>query len=286
MSAEFEIIERYFCSNTKLAESVRLGIGDDAAITSLPAGSELVTATDALIEGTHFLPGAPPESVGHRCLAVNLSDIAAMGAKPLWASLALTMPAADEDWLEGFAKGFFELADAASVALIGGDTVRGPLSVVVTVQGMVTTGKGVERGGATPGDSIYVTGSPGDAAAGRRLLQDVGASMNSLDEAGRVLAKRFYFPEPRLEAGAALRDIASAMIDISDGLDADLGRLLAASGCGAAIDLEALPLSAEIQSYAGVAGAQELALLGGEDYELCFTVAADCETQFIIFTTQ
>ncbi len=169
MSTETEIIERVFRQRAGTAGDVRLGIGDDAAITVCPPGCELVTATDALVCGTHFLADAPARSVGHRCLAVNLSDMAAMAAKPLWSSLALSLPSASASWISEFAEGYFQLSECYGVTLIGGDTVRGPLFASVTVQGAVPAGGGIRRSGAKPGDQIYLTGFPGESAAGRLL---------------------------------------------------------------------------------------------------------------------
>jgi thiamine-monophosphate kinase len=274
MSKEFEIIEQVFRRRVHSSQNVMLGIGDDAALTRLPDGCELVTATDALVSGTHFLPNAPARSVGHRCLAVNLSDIAAMGAEPLWASLALSLPGMERSWLDDFAAGFFALADQHGVTLIGGDTVRGNLFASLTLQGCVPMGQAIRRTGAVVGDLIYVTGHPGDAAAGRLLACDELAAVDGA-AAADILTERFYYPLPRLSAGLGLRDLAKAMIDISDGLHADLGRLLNASGVGALLDVAAIPVSKALRAIVHPAKAIELALCGGEDYELCFTIAPD-----------
>jgi thiamine-monophosphate kinase len=273
VSIEFAIINEIFRRRARVNADVRLGIGDDAALTSLPQGSDLVTATDAVVAGTHFLPGAPARSVGHRCLAVNLSDLAAMAADPLWASLAIGLPAFDRAWLDEFAAGFFALAERHAVSLIGGDTVRSStLFAAVTVQGAIPSGAGVRRSGARPGDIIYVSGHPGDAAAGRRLATGTPGRSESTVDLEAPLFSQFYFPQPRLAAGKLLRFIASAMIDVSDGLHTDLGRLLAASGVGAVLDVTRLPLSAAMRANFDFAAAVELALCGGDDYELCFTV--------------
>ena len=274
MSKEFEIIEQVFRRRVRTSANVLLGIGDDAALTRLPAGHDLVTATDALVAGTHFLADAPARSVGHRCLAVNLSDIAAMGAEPLWASLALSMPQLEQTWLNDFADGFFALAERHRVILIGGDTVRGGLFASLTLQGSVPKGQGVTRAGAAPGDLIYMTGHVGDAAAGRLLACDEMPNTASHGTA-EVLLERFYYPEARVAAGLSLRGLATAMIDISDGLHVDLGRLLQASGAGAVIDVVDVPLSHALQDIAKRPRAIELGLCGGEDYELCFTIAPD-----------
>jgi thiamine-monophosphate kinase len=274
MSIETEIIERVFGRRVRAVPDVRVGIGDDAAITVCPPGCELVTATDALVCGTHFLADAPARSVGHRCLAVNLSDIAAMAAKPLWSSLALSLPEASNDWVAEFAEGYFGLSERYGVTLVGGDTVRGPLFASVTVQGVVPSGGGILRTGARPGDGIYVTGYPGAAAAGR-LLAAGEYSATGIDAAdARALQNRFYFPEPRLRQASGLGSLASSMIDISDGLATDLGRLLAASGVGARLDVARLPLSPSLLALTGAEKSLEHALCGGEDYELLFTVPA------------
>ncbi|MCP3999575.1 MAG: thiamine-phosphate kinase [Gammaproteobacteria bacterium] len=272
---EFCLIEKLFArrARSRLRADVSIGIGDDAAVTRFspdnPGEADLVTATDMLSEGTHFLPETPAHSVGHRCLAVNLSDIAAMGATPLWASMALSLPAVDEQWLNEFADGFFALADACGVELIGGDTVRGPLSVAVTVQGSVPCAQAVLRSGAQTGDLLYVTGEPGAAAAGRLLL----AEAEELPASTQALANKFMYPEPRLQVGLELRPLVNAMIDISDGLHADLKHLLAASSKGAALDVDKLCLHAGVESGFSRAQAIELAMCGGEDYELLFAVS-------------
>lgn len=264
---EAGLIERYFVRRGRGRADVVLGIGDDAAVTRLAAGHELAIATDALFEGVHFPHRTPAQALGHRCLAVNLSDLAAMGARPLWATLALSLPRAQERWLRDFARGLFALADRYSVALVGGDTVRGPLGMSVTVHGCIRRGRFVTRAGARPGDGVYVTGTPGDAVAGRLLL-----SSRRRDAAARALRARFLYPEPRVAAGRALVGIASAMMDISDGLHTDALKLLTASGCGADLDAGALPLSPALRRVAGEQDARLRALSGGDDYELLFTV--------------
>jgi len=245
---------------------VVLGIGDDAAVLRLEPGFDLVVATDSIAEGTHFPTGTPPASVGHRCLAVNLSDIAAMAAEPLWFSLALSLPEVDEEWVGEFARGLFALADRFGVELVGGDTVRGPLGATVTIQGRARPGRTVLRRGAAAGDGVWVTGNPGDAVAGRLLLPE-----SAPDASASALRQRFLYPEPRVHEGLALAGVATAMLDVSDGLDDDLRKLLVASGVGAEMDAGALPLSAELRAIRA-GGAIECALTGGDDYELCFTV--------------
>jgi thiamine-monophosphate kinase len=266
---EAALIERYFARPATRRRDVVLGIGDDAAVTRLAADFDLVTATDAIVEGVHFPRGTPPRALGHRCLAVNLSDLAAMGAEPLWASLALSIPRAEASWLRQFSRGLFALADVFAVELIGGDTVSGPLAMSVTVHGRVRPGRFVTRGGAKPGDRLYVTGHPGDAVAGRLLL---GRDPGGRD--ARRLRRCFLYPAPRVREGHALVGLASAMIDVSDGLHDDAGKLLRASGCGADLDARRLPLSAPLRRLAGEGGAREMALTGGDDYELLFTVPA------------
>jgi len=264
---EAAIIERFF-RRPSARDDVLLGIGDDAALLAPPAGQALAVAVDTLVEGTHFHLGTDPRALGHRVLAVNLSDLAAMGAEPAWCLLSLSLPRPDPAWLAGFADGFFALADRHGVALVGGDTVRGPLAATVTVHGFVPAAQACRRSGARPGDGIWVTGTPGDAVAGR-LAQADGADAG--DPALAALLARFLYPEPRVAAGLALRGLASAMIDVSDGLHQDLARLLVASGAGGELVVEALPLSAALTARAG-GEAAALALTGGDDYELCFTL--------------
>jgi thiamine-monophosphate kinase len=233
------------------------------------------------VEGRHFPAGCEPRSIGHRALAVNLSDLAAMGADPAWCLLALTLPTAEPAFLESFAQGLFELAHRHGVALVGGDTTGGPLSVSVQALGFVAPGEALRRDGARPGDLLYVSGTPGDAAAGLALLQDAGSTDPAAkrhDPQQQHLLQRFLYPEPRVELGRALRGVASACIDVSDGLAADAHKLASASGCGALIDAARLPLSDALIEVAGAEKALMRALTGGDDYELCFTVApARCD---------
>jgi len=263
---EFGIIERYF---TRAFDDRRclLGIGDDAAIVD--GGGPLAIAVDMLVAGTHFPLGFDPHAVGYRALAVNLSDLAAMGARPRWATLALSLPEADPDFLAAFAGGFFELAERCGVALIGGDTTRGPLSTAVQLIGDAPP-RPLLRSSGRAGDLIFVTGTPGDAAAGLAQLAQVDAERSS---AAADLIARFSYPEPRLAFGQALAGIGAAAIDISDGLLADLGHICEQSQCGASIDVSALPLSAALLAVHGHDAATGFALSGGDDYELCFAVA-------------
>lgn len=273
---EFALIEEFFASRVAKRADVRLGIGDDAAVTSIGSESELVIATDTIAEGTHFPAGTAPRALGHRCLAVNLSDLAAMGAAPLWCTLALSLPSADQGWLESFASGFFDLANRYDIALVGGDTIRGPLSMTVTAHGCVTPGRQVVRSGARPGEGIFVTGYPGEARAGLRLLQ--GKASADTESAER-LTHRFLFPDARVDEGRRLVRCATAMIDISDGLHADLEKLTHASGVGADLDADRIPLSAALLDCVEESDALELALTGGDDYELCFTVPREREAE-------
>lgn len=269
---EFELIARYFANAAAGRKDVVLGVGDDAALIRVPAGCELVAATDTLVAGTHFPADAPVESIGHRALAVNLSDFAAMGATPAWFTLALTLPEALESWLERFSAGLLGLAARHEVALIGGDTTAGPLTVTVQLLGHVPPGRAVRRSGAAAGDLLCVSGTLGDAAAGLASLQGRLAIAASADR--DALQGRFLYPDARVRLGLALRGIASAAIDVSDGLAADLGKLLSASGVGARMELDQLPLSTALRGSVPRAEALRHALHGGDDYELCFTVPA------------
>jgi thiamine-monophosphate kinase len=268
--SEFALIERYFRRCGAQRADVRLGVGDDAALLALPGGSELVAAIDTLVAGVHFPQGSPPASVGHRALAVNLSDLAAMGARPAWALLALTLPEADESWLGEFASGLGNLARTHGVALVGGDTTRGPLCISVQLLGHVPAGEALTRGGGSAGDVLFVSGTCGDAAAGLAIEQ----GQLQVDPGARAaLRERFLFPTPRVALGERLRGFASACIDVSDGLLADAGRLASASHAGAELDWAQLPLSEALLEVSGESRARELALGGGDDYELCFAVA-------------
>jgi thiamine-monophosphate kinase len=270
--SEFALIERYFRRCGAQRTDVTLGVGDDAALLNPPAGSELVAATDTLVAGVHFPPDSPPASVGHRALAVNLSDLAAMGARPAWALLALTLPHADEAWLSEFAAGLGALARAHDVALVGGDTTRGPLTVTVQLLGHVPRGAALTRAGGRAGDALFVSGTPGDAGAGLALEQ---GRLAASTEARAYLRERFLWPTPRMALGERLRGHASACIDVSDGLLGDAGKLATASGVGVELAFGDLPLSAPLVAVLGDARARELALTGGDDYELCFAVRAE-----------
>ncbi|HWM71878.1 MAG TPA: thiamine-phosphate kinase [Steroidobacteraceae bacterium] len=267
--SEFALIDRYFRKAGAMRADVHLGVGDDAALLQSPPGAQLVAAIDTLVEGVHFPPGSPPASIGHRVLAVNLSDLAAMGARPAWALLALTIPKIDERWLEEFTGGFAALARSHDVALVGGNTTSGPLSLTIQILGHVAKSTALLRSGGRAGDRVFVSGTPGDAAAGLAIEQ---AKLTASSEAERYLRKRFLYPSPRLALGDCLRSYATACIDVSDGLLGDAGKLARASGCGVELVFDDLPVSEELVIAVGERRARELALTGGEDYELCFTV--------------
>lgn len=261
MPGEFQIIRDYFHRDVQ-GEGLVLGIGDDGAVIRPRPGFDQVVVTDTIVEGRHFPHAFAAEDIGWRALAVNLSDIAAMGAVPRFAFLNLTVSDAVDEWLRAFARGFFALAESTGVVLAGGDTTQGPLSVSVTVIGEAAHDKALRRDGAQVGDLVCVSGSPGEAIAGLEILQAGGDG---------ELVERFRRPEPRLALGAALVDVASAMIDVSDGLVADLAHVMEASGTGARIDMAALPVSPALREYAGER-AVDYVLAGGDDYELCFCV--------------
>jgi len=275
-AGEFDLIDRYFRPlggpGGRARRDVLRGVGDDAAVLRPPAGQELVAAIDTLVAGRHFLVDSDPVAIGHRALAVNLSDLAAMGATPAWALLALTLPAADEDFLSGFARGFGSLAALHELALVGGDTTSGPLTISVQVLGFLPPGAALCRDGAAAGDLVFVSGSVGDAAAGLLLEQGSLAPRAHLAAEETALRRRLLFPTPRVALGERLRGVASACIDISDGLAADAGKLAAASGCGLRLEADELPLSGALTAVCGADAALRLALTGGDDYELCFTL--------------
>ena len=276
--SEFEIIRRNFAGRGVDRGDVVIGIGDDGAVVRVPSDCDLVTVVDTLVVGVHFPHETRPQDVGHKALAVNLSDVAAMGAVPAWATLALTLPHADAAWLSAFARGFFGLAEQYGVQLVGGDTTYGPLTVTVQVQGWVRTGQAVRRSGARPGDVIYLTGSVGDAGLALRAWQQ-NQDLPAVD--GEYLFSRLHRPTPRCKEGEALSGAVTAMVDISDGLAADLGHILDASGVGATLNLQSIPLSPSFfavtdsgKYYLNEAERLRLALSAGDDYELCFTASA------------
>ncbi|MDD5175185.1 MAG: thiamine-phosphate kinase [Sterolibacterium sp.] len=264
MPSEFELIARYF---TRPTQHTRLGVGDDGALVSPTPAMELVVSTDMLVAGTHFLPDADAEAVGWKSLAVNVSDLAAMGAQPRWALLAAALPDADELWIAAFAEGFFACAQTFGIDVIGGDTTRGPMNFCVTIFGEVPPGQALLRSGARPGDEIWVSGTPGRAALGLAHLQgrcQLGEA--ALADCLTALAR----PQPRLALGLGLRGLASAAIDVSDGLLADLGHILGSSKVSAALQFERLPDTAW-RYCPDQALAQDCLLAGGDDYELVFT---------------
>ena len=265
MASEFDLIRRHF---TRAGRHTDLGVGDDAALFSPAPGTQLAVSTDMLVAGTHFLPDTDPRDLGWKTLAVNVSDIAAMGGRPRWALLALALPAADGDWIAAFAQGLFECADTFGVDLIGGDTTRGPLNLCVTIFGEVPEGTAITRSGARSGDEVWITGQPGRAALGLAHLQGhIALSATCADECIAALQR----PQPRTEAGLALRGLASAMLDVSDGLAGDLRHILERSGVGAEIEVKALPLEELLALGAGIDDARRCCLSGGDDYELLFT---------------
>lgn len=263
---EFDLIRRYFAEAAIQRPDVVLGIGDDCALVRCAAGMELAITVDTLAAGTHFLPDVDPESLGHKSLAVNLSDLAAMGAVPVWCTLALTLPAANDAWLAAFARGFFTLAKRHGVQLIGGDTTRGPLAITIQAMGQAPAGQALRRSGAQPGDLIYVSGPLGSAGLGFKMRRGM---VPDSDSAAITALER---PEPRLDLGQGLRGLASACIDISDGLAADLGHVLDASRVGATVDYERLPLADCVRDHIAATGDLAVPLAAGDDYELCFTV--------------
>jgi thiamine-monophosphate kinase len=275
--AEFELIEliRTRCAITR--DDVLLGIGDDAALLAMPAGQRLAVSTDTLVAGVHFPPHTKACDIGWKALAVNLSDLAAMGATPAWATLALTMPAGDVCWVSEFADGFAALAREYKLALVGGDTTQGPLSITVTVHGLVPEGAALLRSGARVGDAVFVTGTLGDAAGGLRCLDkndpDASRLLGAPLGTREALIERLHRPTPRVAQGLALRGRASACIDVSDGLLADLGHICDASRVGAEIDVDTLPTSPHLLALFDAASRHAFQLGGGDDYELCFTAA-------------
>ncbi|MDB5825101.1 MAG: thiL [Herminiimonas sp.] len=273
MLSEFDLIERYFTPSSRSGRLSRadLGIGDDCALVTPSAGSHLAISTDMLVAGRHFFENVDPASLGFKSLVVNLSDLAAMGASPLAFTLALALPSASAAWLEGFSSGLFRAADDYDCELIGGDTTRGPLTISITIFGEVPIGQALRRDAAEVDDDIWVSGALGDAAAGLGLLRGELALASPLRE---LAISRLEMPIPRVALGIALRGIAHAAIDISDGLLGDLGHILKRSGVGALIEADLVPLGPALQALPASV-ASPLALNGGDDYELCFTAPVD-----------
>jgi thiamine-monophosphate kinase len=267
---EFSLIARYFDRVKNARRDVETGIGDDCALLNVPEKQTLAISTDTLVSGIHFLPDIDPADLAYKALAVNVSDLAAMGADPAWLTLALTLPNVDEVWLKAFSDSLFEQLNYYDMQLIGGDTTRGPLAMTLGIHGYVPAGRAIKRSGARPGDWIYVTGTPGDSAAGLAILQHRLQVSDANDS--NYLVQRHLRPTPRVLHGQAMRGLANAAIDLSDGLISDLGHILNASECGARIDLDALPYSEAMKRHVDAEQAVRWALSGGEDYELCFTV--------------
>lgn len=278
LNSEFSIIERYFENLTVRRNDVVLGIGDDCALLNCPPNHELAVSIDTLVEGIHFLPGINPESLGYKCLAVGLSDLAAMGAKPTWFTLALTLPDHDETWLDTFSKGLADLAQQHDIQLVGGDTTRGPLTITIQVHGFVPEGKALRRDGAKVGDLIYVTGTLGDAGAALHILQNESDFQQLSDNDTQFFYRRLEQPTPRNSIGEYLISIAHSAIDVSDGLLADLGHVAEKSSVAACLDLTVLPLSSSMTKLSR-SNAEALALSSGDDYELCFTIPAESKQQ-------
>ncbi len=265
MASEFDLIQRYF---NRPSRHTQLGIGDDAALISLGADMELAVSTDMLVSGVHFFHDADARQLGWKSLAVNLSDMAAMGAQPKWATLAIALPQADENWVAQFTEGFFACAKRYQVDLIGGDTTRGPLTISVQIMGEVTAGKALRRSGAKAGDDIWVSGTLGGAAIALAALQ----GRYELSEAElEACLPSLHTPQPRVELGLILQTFASSAIDISDGLVADLGHILERSAVGANIRLGDVPIHKVVSTHFLAPQVQIMALAGGDDYELCFT---------------
>lgn len=270
MLSEFDLIARFF---TRPTPNAVLGVGDDAALLAVSPGMELAVSTDMLVSGQHFFPDVDPYLLGHKTLAVNLSDLAAMGATPRWATLSLALPAAEAGWLEVFSRGLFDMAARFDVSLVGGDTTRGPLNLNVTILGEVPAGQALRRSAARVGDDIWVSGDLGGAALGlRTLLGEV--DLADADEIESCLT-RLHAPEPRVALGRALLGVAHAAIDISDGLLADLGHILECSEVGAAIEYTNLPAHPSVARRLSHTLMQRCLLAGGDDYELCFTAAME-----------
>lgn len=267
--SEFSLIDRFFTRQRVNNPTTRLGIGDDCALMAIPEDCELAVTMDTLVENVHFFAGTDPESLGHKVLAVNLSDLASMGAKPLSVTLAMTLPRVDESWLTAFAKGFLALAERHGVDLIGGDTTSGPLTLTVQAMGLVPKGQALTRATARAGDFIYVTGPIGDAGLGLKIKQGYASSRPE----GAL--HRFNRPDPACAAGMALRGVATSCIDLSDGLAGDLGHILEQSQVGACLEWESLPFSEAVREYIQDTGDWSMPLVAGDDYELCFTLSPE-----------
>lgn len=265
MTSEFDLISRYFSRPTPQAD---LGVGDDAALMRVSPGMQLAVSADMLVAGTHFFSDTDPRKLGWKSLAVNLSDLAAMGAQPRWATLALALPGADEAWLSAFSQGFFDCAEQFGVDLVGGDTTRGPLTISVQIMGEVPLGAALRRDAAEAGDDIWVSGQLGGAALALAALQNKTSPFGCEDGIASL-----HTPQPRVSLGLALRGLAHAAIDISDGLLADLGHILERSDCGAELLFAELPRPPALDAMLSTVLGRRCLLAGGDDYELCFTAA-------------
>lgn len=264
--AEFELIAKYFTRPVQ----ADLGVGDDAALIRLRPGYQLAVSADMSVAGTHFFADIDPFAIGWKAMAVNVSDMAAMGAQPKWATLSIALPEINELWLQGFSAGLFACADAFGVSLIGGDTTRGPLNVAINIMGELPQGEALQRNGAQTGDDVWVSGTLGQAAL---WLQHRLGALDLHAEDVAMLATAMHHPQPRVALGLALRGIATAALDISDGLLADLTHILEASAVGAELDWASIPKPVLQQSAVSESLLQQVVLAGGDDYELCFTVA-------------
>lgn len=265
--SEFSLINQFFKTQLKTAFPAELGIGDDCALVDVPKGKQLAISTDTLVEGIHFLHNSDPLLLGHKSLAVNLSDLAAMGAKPAWVSLALTLPTLNEMWLAAFSKGFLSLARQHSVQLIGGDTTQGPLAINATVMGLLPKGKALKRSGAKVGDDIFVTGVIGSAGLGLIKAREGQHDLSDYD------VQQYLKPTPNVEIGEQLLTLSSSCIDISDGLAADLTHMLNASGVGAILQHEAIPMTDSVKAYSVELNELLWPYSTGDDYQLCFTLS-------------
>ncbi|WP_034294498.1 thiamine-phosphate kinase [Herbaspirillum sp. RV1423] len=277
MLTEFELISRYFTRPSRADSRAALGVGDDCALLTPAPGMQLAISTDMLVEGRHFFPHADPYALGHKCLAVNLSDLAAMGAQPIAFTLAFALPEAREDWLAPFSQGMLRLADEHGCELIGGDTTKGPLTICITVFGEVPFTQALRRDAARDGDDIWISGTLGDA---RLALAAYRRELTLTADAHHMAAQRMHQPTPRVALGMALRGIAHAAIDVSDGLAGDLGHILARSRVGARLDVDALPAGAVLSTQTQ-ALRRNFTLSGGDDYELCFTAPASRREQVL-----
>lgn len=280
MSPEFNLIAQHFTRPTARTD---LGVGDDAALISITNGMQLAISADMLVAGTHFFADCDPYQLGWKSLAVNISDMAAMGAQPKWATLAIALPNVDDAWIKAFSQGFFACADQFDVDLIGGDTTRGPLNISVQIMGEVPFGKAIKRSGAKTDEDIWVSGSLGSAAIGLAHLQN---KMHVLGGALSACLSALHMPMPRLALGLILRDIATSCIDISDGLLADLGHILHASKLGATVDLAKIPCIDYLKQDLQNPQIQQAILAGGDDYELCFTAPKSKRAEIHMLSNQ